>query len=83
MYIQILFSLCQKGGNNLKHGKRLKRRHKVLLQSLGHDPDQWLLVKDTPELLEVVQRDTNKRLLIINCEGRIIDDSKGYRKIKD
>ena len=47
----------------LKHGKRLKRRHKELLASQGYEYKNYLVVKDTPELMELVNRDTGKTLV--------------------
>lgn len=47
----------------LKHGKRLKRRHKELLNSQGHNHKNYLVVKDTPESTEFVNRETGKPLL--------------------
>jgi len=40
----------------LKHPRRLKRRHKEYLTQLGYDAKEWLLVKDTTTLLEIVHR---------------------------
>jgi len=40
----------------LKHPRRLKRRHKEYLTQLGYDAKEWLLVKDTTELLQIVHR---------------------------
>jgi len=44
----------------LKHPRKLKRRHKVFLTSVGLDPKQWWLVKDTTELLEIVHKETGE-----------------------
>ena len=48
----------------LKHGKRLKRRHKKLLSSQGHDCKNYLSVKDTLGFMEFVNRETGKTLVI-------------------
>jgi len=47
----------------LKHGKRLKRRHKSFLSDKGLNHKNFLMVKDTPELIEFVTRDTGKSLV--------------------
>lgn len=44
----------------MKNGKKLKRRHKVFLTSKKLDPSNWLVVKDTTEFLEVVNKKSGK-----------------------
>lgn len=45
---------------SLKHPRKLKRRHKVFLSSIGLDPKEWWLVKDTTEFLEIVNKTTRE-----------------------
>lgn len=40
----------------MKHGKKPTRTQKQLLQRLKLDPAVWLIVKDTPDRLELVHR---------------------------
>ena len=47
----------------LKHGKRLKRRHKEFLNSQDLNHKDYLIVKDTPKLMEFVNRATSRRLV--------------------
>ena len=47
----------------LKHGKRLKRRHKEFLNSQDLNYKDYLIVKDTPELMEFVNRATSRTLV--------------------
>lgn len=42
----------------MKHGKRLKKRHKILIKSMGLNPDNWLIVKDTSDILLITHRYT-------------------------
>lgn len=40
----------------MKNGKRLSLRHKKFLASKNLKPEDWLVVKDTPELVEFLHR---------------------------
>lgn len=40
----------------MKHGKNPTREQKKLLQKWKLDPAMWLVVKDTPERMELVHR---------------------------
>jgi hypothetical protein len=40
----------------LKHGKRPTRAQKIQLNNIGLNADNWLVVKATTEVLEVVHR---------------------------
>ncbi len=44
----------------MKNGKKLKRRHKEFLCSKKLDPSNWLIVKDTVEFMEFVNKKSGK-----------------------
>lgn len=44
----------------MKHGVRPTREQKKLIQKWGLDPAVWLVTKDTPELMELVHRHSDK-----------------------
>ena len=44
----------------MKHGKNPTLRQKKLLAKCRLNPDNWLVVKDTPEIFEVVHRLSGK-----------------------
>jgi hypothetical protein len=50
----------KEGEANLKHGKRLTRKQKILLKEYRLDPLNWLVVKDTSDFLEIVNRSSEK-----------------------
>ena len=41
----------------MKHGKRLTRKQKELLQDIGLNPNNWLKVKNLPDKLVLVHRE--------------------------
>lgn len=49
----------------MKHGKKPTREQRKLIQSKWLDPAVWLVVKDTPEQMELVHRysDRTKRTI--------------------
>lgn len=49
----------------MKHGKKPTREQRKLLQQWKLDPAVWLVVKDTPERMELVHRysDRTKRII--------------------
>ena len=52
-------SVCimqQKGAGTLKNPKNPTRRQKALIKYLGLNVENWLVTKDTPELLAIVHR---------------------------
>ena len=53
----------------MKHGKRLTREQKKLLQKYDIDPEVWLVTKDTPERIELVHRYESKVTQIIRKGG--------------
>ena len=48
----------------MKHGKCPTRRQKELLQARRLDPDNWYVIKDTPQKLEVLHRHSLKSKMI-------------------
>ena len=48
----------------MKHGKKPTVAQRKLIQSHGHDPAMWLVVKDTPDVLELVHRYFEQRKVI-------------------
>ena len=49
----------------MKHGKKPTRTQKQLLQKWKLDPAVWLVVKDTPERMELVHRYSDRTTRII------------------
>ena len=54
----------------MKHGVKPTRIQKLLLRKWKLDPAVWLVVKDTPERLELVHRHSDKTRKIIPKENR-------------
>lgn len=46
----------------MKNGKRPTLAQKKLLKAKGMVPENWLIVKDTPEFMEIVSRMELKKL---------------------
>ena len=46
----------------MKNGKRPTLQQKLIMRSHGLQPDNWLVVKNTTEYMEVVSRMSLKRL---------------------
>lgn len=44
----------------MKHGKKPTREQRKLIQKWRLDPAVWLVVKDTPERMELVHRYSDK-----------------------
>lgn len=57
----------------MKHGKRPKKRHKVEMYSKGLEPNDWLIVKDSPEDFHIVHRDQSRLLKFKRSEGNLIE----------
>ena len=57
----------------MKHGKNPTREQRKLLQKWKLDPAVWLVVKDTPERMELVHRhfDTTTKIIPkeVRCDG--------------
>lgn len=49
----------------MKHGKKPTVAQRKLIQAKGIDPAMWLIVKDTPEKMELVHRYSDKTRKII------------------
>ena len=49
----------------MKHGKRPTVKQKKFLSAHRLNPDNWLIVKDTPEEMHIVYRFTGSGLRII------------------
>ena len=58
----------------MKNGKRPTLKQKLLMRSYGLQPDNWLIVKNTPEYLEVVSRMSLKK---------IVDKTKTRKLLKE
>lgn len=48
----------------MKHGMKLTRKEKLLLQREGHDPKDFLRIKRDTEKFEFLQKHTGKILVI-------------------
>ena len=44
----------------MKHGKKPTLAQKQLLRCLGLNPDNWLVLKNFPDKLEIIHRHSNK-----------------------
>jgi hypothetical protein len=51
---------CKKGVKEVKHGKRPTRRQGELIKSKGLNWANWLVIKDTPEMIEIVHKYSGK-----------------------
>lgn len=54
----------------MKHGKKPTRQQKKLLQQMNLDPAFWLVVKDTPEQMELVHRYSDRTTKTIHKENK-------------
>lgn len=54
----------------MKHGKNPTREQKKLLIKWKLDPAMWLVVKDTPERMELVHRHFDRVTKIVPKGGR-------------
>ena len=53
----------------MKHGKKPTVQQRKLIQKWNLDPAVWLVVKDTPEQMELVHRYSDKTTRIIPKGG--------------
>ena len=53
----------------MNHGKRPTVAQKKLMQSRRLDPGMWLVVKDTPEKMEIVHRLSDRTVRVIPKGG--------------
>ena len=51
----------------MKHGKKPTVRQKKMLKEYGLNFENWLIIKDTPDRMEIVHRHTD-RLRVIRKE---------------
>ena len=49
-----------KGGEAVKHGKKLTRNQKKALAAVGLNPENWLVVKNLEDRLIVIHRISGK-----------------------
>jgi len=49
-----------KRSEDLKHGKNPTRQQKIRIKSSKLNPDNWLVVKDSMEIFEIVHRVSGK-----------------------
>ncbi len=54
----------------MKNGKLPTRNQKIMMKSHGLDPDKYLVVKDTQEMMEVVARSDLKKQQIYGTKPR-------------
>ena len=40
----------------MKHGRKLARKHKILLKGKHLNPENWLLERDTPSIIVFIHR---------------------------
>ena len=52
----------------MKHGKKPTVAQRKLIQSKGHDPAMWFVVKDTPKKMELVHRYSDRTMRVIHKE---------------
>lgn len=52
----------------MKHGKKPTLRQKKLMQAAGHNSAEWLIIKDTPEVMIIQDRHTEKTVITIRKE---------------
>ena len=53
----------------MKHGRKPTVAQRKLIQKWNLDPAVWLVVKDTPEQMELVHRYSDKTIRIIPKDG--------------
>lgn len=52
----------------MKHGKRPTKNQSIFIKDNGLNPDNWLIAKDTPELMLLVHRHFDNRTKTIHKE---------------
>ena len=52
----------------MKHGRRPTYGQWKVLEAAGLNPKDWLVVKDTPELMEIVHRHSDRTRRVIRKE---------------
>lgn len=56
----------------MKHGRKLTRKQKELIQELGLNPNNWLLIKNLPDKLVLKHRDKGTISEIELYEGQAV-----------
>lgn len=54
----------------MKHGVRPTRAQRVILRNAGLNHKDWLVIKDTPELMEIVHRHSDRTRRLIRKESK-------------
>ena len=44
----------------MKHGKKPTRQQRKLMEQWGLDAHNWMVIKDTPEQMEIIHRHSDK-----------------------
>lgn len=52
----------------MKHGCRPTKKQSIFIKKYGLNPENWLVVKDTPDRMELVHRHSDKTKRIIPKE---------------
>ena len=52
----------------MKHGKKPTKNQSIFIQSNGLNPENWLIAKDTPELMLLVHRHFDNQTKTIHKE---------------
>lgn len=55
----------------MKHGKKPTVAQRKFIQKTGLIAENWLVVKDTPDRMELVHRHSDRTKRIIHKEGKI------------
>lgn len=58
----------------MKHGKAPTREQKKLISSRRLDPNDWLVVKDTPDQMELVHRLSDRTYRVLPKRKEYCDD---------
>lgn len=53
------------GGDNLKHGRRLTRKEKIMLEKYNLDSKNYLRVKQDAETITFIRRGTDRTLKLM------------------
>lgn len=48
----------------MKHGRKPTLNQKLLIKEAGLNPDNWLIVKNLPDKLNIVHRETGSERMI-------------------
>ena len=52
----------------MKHGKKPTYEQRKLIERWGLDAHDWLVIKDTPEQMEIVHRHSDKTVRVLHKE---------------